>query len=389
MVPTDNNPFPSDEEVAFLQQLTQELFQLEFRQPASLQTSDQEKGMRCLALGQCLGSARKANGWTAKDCARQLSISTTKLRQLESSSFDNSNAPSILDYVRLLGLEALYQKWVEANPDCAQQLGLPPRAPVTTRPLDWPAPAPYWPEPDIFRLSPEKRQLLQNQLKRMQSLLTELRPPSQEHPAAQPRRRRPLTRNATVVYQLKITLRHVKPAVWRRILVPSHLTLGELHPLLQIVMGWHNCHLHEFNINDERFGVTNDPWGGGAMASDECLNEDEYQLCDLGLRPNSRFSYEYDFGDGWEHEVLLEKQGPVPPGFSPVCIEGANACPPEDCGGPWGYAENLAILAHPKHPEHKHITEWMGKTFDPKAFSVESVNRMLAPPKKQTRKSRR
>ena len=176
---------------------------------------------------------------------------------------------------------------------------------------------------------------------------------------------------ATGVLCLKITLRHVKPPVWRRVLLPGRMTLSDLHLAIQATVGWHDSHLHAFDINGEQYG---DP-----STTDDVANERRLTLSTLARNGVTRFSYTYDFGDDWEHEVLIEKGAPAHTAKAfPACIGGKRNCPPEDCGGPWGYAELLAALANPANPQHHEMREWLGKTFDPEAFSLEEADASLA-----------
>ncbi len=144
-----------------------------------------------------------------------------------------------------------------------------------------------------------------------------------------------------VIYQLKITLARVEPAVWRRIEVPD-CTLADLHYYIQAAMGWQNCHLHQFIVGTERF-IDVESFDGECEDNDEC----DALLSDIVPERSRkfRFSYEYDFGDGWTHEIAVEHQGPPEKGVKyPRCLAGERACPPEDCGGPWGYVELLAAV---------------------------------------------
>jgi hypothetical protein len=166
----------------------------------------------------------------------------------------------------------------------------------------------------------------------------------------------------TDVLSLKVTLRHIRPPIWRRILVPRSMTLAELHRAIQVVMGWHDAHLHVFNVSDREYS---DP----AMMPD-AANEARVTLNSVA-KSATRFTYTYDFGDDWEHDILIEKTLPkAAPSAYPACVAGKRNCPPEDCGGPWGYAELLTILADPNHPEHEERVEWIGDEFDPEDFSV-------------------
>ena len=176
---------------------------------------------------------------------------------------------------------------------------------------------------------------------------------------------------ATDVLCLKITLRHIKPPIWRRILVPGCMTLADLHLAIQAAMGWQNGHLHAFDINGEQYG---DP-----SMMDDVASERRLKLNTLANSGVTRFTYTYDFGDDWEHDILIEKAPPAHTAKAvPACIGGKRNCPPEDCGGAWGYAELLPILADPANPRHDEMREWLGEDFDPEAFSVEDADTSLA-----------
>ena len=191
-------------------------------------------------------------------------------------------------------------------------------------------------------------------------------------PRAVARRVATLTR---LQVQLRVELQRVRPLVWRRILVPDNVTLPKLHVILQWAVGWTNSHLHEFEIGRQRYGMTDDDWPGDEPALDERRVRLK-PLLETGLR---RFTYLYDFGDGWEHIVTVEDLVPPKPGAPLViCTAGENACPPEDVGGPHSYGEFLAILKNPKHEDHADMLRWVGAAFDPTAFSLTDVNERLA-----------
>jgi hypothetical protein len=137
-------------------------------------------------------------------------------------------------------------------------------------------------------------------------------------------------------------------------------------------MGWQNSHMHQFILNGKYYGQ--DTSGDFDME-----DEDDIRLSQIFTgRKKPRLVYEYDFGDSWRHEIFLEKRQEPEPGFKyPRCVEGARACPPEDCGGPWGYADFLAAISDKKHPEHRDMKEWIGGKFDAEKFSVVEVNRGL------------
>ena len=171
------------------------------------------------------------------------------------------------------------------------------------------------------------------------------------------------------LYQFKITLLDIQPAIWRRIQVPD-CTLTDLHQYIQSAFGWWDYHLHQFEIDGVQYSQ---PAPDG---DDFDLDfEDETQVVLSKLLPKSakrtRWIYEYDFGDGWRHEVLFEGFPPSDPKAKyPLCLEGERACPPEDCGGPGGYVDYLAAIADPKHEQHEEMLEWRG-AFDPEAFDAE------------------
>lgn len=173
------------------------------------------------------------------------------------------------------------------------------------------------------------------------------------------------------VYQLKVTLAGVRPPVWRRLLVSGETTLAELHWIIQAAMGWTDSHLHMFEAEDGQY--SNPGWG-----LEDVKDEGKARLWKVAPQPKSRLYYEYDFGDSWEHQLLVEKVTVPEPGASyPRCVAGKRACPPEDCGGVWGYANFLEAVRDPEHPEHEETLEWAGGEFDPEAFDLEEVNREL------------
>jgi hypothetical protein len=171
------------------------------------------------------------------------------------------------------------------------------------------------------------------------------------------------------IYQLKITLRGSKPPIWRRVLVPGKFSLDKLHDVIQSAMGWTDSHLHQFNINGRFFGAPSpDDW-------DEVVKESSYSLEKVAPEEKCKFVYEYDFGDSWEHTIVVEKILPFEPGkVYPVCVKGNRACPPEDVGGVWGYVEFLDAINDPEHEEHDSYLEWVGDDFDPEEFNLDIIN---------------
>ncbi|MBN1489900.1 MAG: plasmid pRiA4b ORF-3 family protein [Phycisphaerae bacterium] len=178
---------------------------------------------------------------------------------------------------------------------------------------------------------------------------------------------------ARTVYRLKVTLREVSPPVWRRIEIPASTYLDDLHLMIQAAMGWENFHLHKFVINGCDYGEPDPDYDDPPMEAGS-----QYTLRQLLRRAGSRFVYEYDFGDGWIHDVLLEKiVAPAPGVIYPVCVAGERACPPEDCGGPWGYGELLKIVTNPMHDDYDGFVEWLGGEFDPAVFDIDEANGLL------------
>lgn len=183
------------------------------------------------------------------------------------------------------------------------------------------------------------------------------------------------TKTPNSIYVLRIDLAHLKPAIWRRLEVPAGITLARLHQVIQMAFGWTDSHLHGFEIDGAIYGPGDpDPFGFGVEEQDER----KFRLAAVA-GVGSRFTYTYDFGDDWTHVVKVEKILPPTPGVSyPRCTAGKNAAPPEDCGGPWGYAEMLQALADPDHPEREDYLECLGDDFEPKKFDIEELNAGLA-----------
>ncbi|MCK4908779.1 MAG: plasmid pRiA4b ORF-3 family protein [Planctomycetes bacterium] len=174
-----------------------------------------------------------------------------------------------------------------------------------------------------------------------------------------------------LVYQIKVSLEGSKPAIWRRFQVSGDDTLSRLHYALQIIMGWKNSHLHQFIIDGKYYGIP-DPEGD---LSRETIDENTVQIKDVIQTEKTKFIYEYDFGDSWKHILLVEKTLPAEKGvYYPVCLDGEQVCPPEDCGGIWGYADLLKIIRNPDHSEYEEMTEWVGEGFDPEKFDIAAIN---------------
>ena len=179
-------------------------------------------------------------------------------------------------------------------------------------------------------------------------------------------------------YQLKIVLLGSKPPIWRRLQVPGDASLGWLHAIIQVTMGWTNSHLHHFLTRDARYTDPRHNEDMGFGDQPDC-DEAKATLAQVAPVEGDQFGYEYDFGDSWEHEITVEKilPGKAATATTALCLDGARACPPEDCGGIWGYAELLKTLKKPKHPEYETMKEWLGRPFDAAAFDVAKINLWL------------
>lgn len=178
------------------------------------------------------------------------------------------------------------------------------------------------------------------------------------------------------IYQLKVTLKGMRPPIWRRILVASTTKLDDIHLILQIVMGWTDSHLHEFIQGRNRYGEPDEDFPSDAQ------DETQYRLDQILKKEKEKLIYIYDFGDGWEHEVVLEKILPFETSaVLPLCLKGSRACPPEDIGGIGGYMMFLDAISDPTHPEHQVMLEWIAEDiegpFDPEAFDLTEVNQLL------------
>lgn len=178
----------------------------------------------------------------------------------------------------------------------------------------------------------------------------------------------------TKALQLKVTLCHTRPPVWRRLEVRGSMTLGRLHDVLQIALGWTDSHMHQFVADGVVYGVPDPDW-------DMPVKSEARVRLDRVLRePKDAIVYEYDFGDGWEHLVVLEQLLPLDRARHrhPRVTGGRRACPPEDCGGIPGFYEMLEILGDPTHPEHEAMVVWTGGDYDADRFDMEETNLFLS-----------
>ncbi len=173
-----------------------------------------------------------------------------------------------------------------------------------------------------------------------------------------------------LLYQVRVSLRGFDPPIWRRVLVPSDVSLHKLHAVLQAAMGWEDYHLYRFEVGDTEYGES----AGGELGFRSAGRAKLGGIAEAG----DSFLYEYDFGDGWLHDLVIEAEvGPEPEQRYPACVDGARACPPEDCGGVPGYEELLQVLADPDHGDYEDMFAWVGDGFDPEKFDLAAANKRL------------
>jgi transcriptional regulator with XRE-family HTH domain len=313
--------------------------------------------MRFSSLAERLKETREGKGLSPDEIGRELDVAPGVVIGIEHAAIGELDPRIVSDYVALMGLEEFFRAWANRFKETA---GL-----LESGKLNRSLQSVLAPGDSFKKLTPEDHEYLKaldsmddEFVDQLQELTGEF-----EEDGSDP-----------VVYQFKITLDGIKPPIWRRLQTPSDFTLESLSDMIQTVMGWEGGHLHAFEIDGEVYGPS-DP----ADWDDEALDECDYGLDDLVLSAKTRFKYRYDFGDDWSHTVVLEKILPWKPEDGPVCVTGQRACPPEDCGGIWGYQDLLATLADPKHPAHAERREWMGGSVpDPERFSLERVNLKLA-----------
>lgn len=175
------------------------------------------------------------------------------------------------------------------------------------------------------------------------------------------------------IHQLKVTLSEVRPPVWRRLQVASTINLRRLHDVIQAAMGWEQSHLYEFTVAGVSCGEPDLEFDLPTRSAKST------PLRRVAPEAGARLSYVYDFGDNWRHQVVVERVLPPEPGVTyPRCVGGRRACPPEDIGGIWGYAEFLEALRDPTHPDHEQMVTWSGGHFDPAVCDLNVINARLA-----------
>lgn len=184
----------------------------------------------------------------------------------------------------------------------------------------------------------------------------------------------PTAKPTPLIYELKITLLEIEPPIWRRLQVQSTIPLCCLHDAIQVVMGWTDSHLHQFDKDGKHWG---DPQNNEFDDDLEIIDESQVPVAKVLLAEGDTMVYVYDFGDDWRHEVVLEKILRSESATKPVCLAGERRCPPEDVGGPNGYKEFLEVIFSPGHEEFEHFRGWAGGKFHAEEFRLKAVNKML------------
>lgn len=185
-------------------------------------------------------------------------------------------------------------------------------------------------------------------------------------------------KNMKEIIQIKISIEHSNPVIWREILLQKDTSFFELHHIIQIAMGWHNYHLFEFNLEGYRIGEIIEDDITAGFGSDQLLDAKEVKLADVISDTKEYVNYLYDFGDNWRHKIKVEKFLDRDDALQyPVCMNGQMNCPPEDCGGTASFYYYLDILNNKKHPEYKQIKEWFPKKYDAITFDKEKTNKQL------------
>lgn len=316
---------------------------------------DLEAMCRFTPLGKVLVVARERHGLSVRDAARRSGLLQKTVRAIECEGLKDIVPGLIERYATFLGVGRYLAAWRGANPKLAAEWdAVPvPKLPALKECL----PEPALTEEDFA-----------------EEVVEEDFPMALAEAAEAALR---VDHDEPALWQMKVTLHYTQPPVWRRIVVPNTMSLADLHTVIQVAMGWTDSHLHAFTLGDRRTGMR---FGVPSPADwSEVLDEADYTLGSLDLRPRGKLHYEYDFGDGWEHDIELEKVLPHVAGALPHCPDGQRACPPDDCGGPPGYERFCEVARDPKHPEYRElILDWYGGAYNPEAFDSAEVDRMLA-----------
>jgi len=190
-----------------------------------------------------------------------------------------------------------------------------------------------------------------------------------------------------LVIEAHVTIRDIEPPIWRRLLLPLDLNLAQLHEVIQAALGWTDSHLHQFHVGGLIYGAPEFDEGGFADDSPETFEATDVHLKDFSFYPETppTILYEYDFGDGWVHEITLKRVAGDKDIKYPVCVDGARRAPPEDVGGTMGYAEFLEAWSDPSHEDHKAMRRWAGRRFDPERFDPQVTTKDITKALKRCR----
>lgn len=184
-----------------------------------------------------------------------------------------------------------------------------------------------------------------------------------------------MARAVQQLLQLKVTLKGSKPPIWRQLIISNMVPLDRFHRVLQIAMGWESYHMHQFEAHGKVYGSVE---GEAAIDLEDVLDQRKFKLHQLLATAKDAITYTYDFGDDWQHKIVVEKVLPWDPNTpQPQVIKAKGACPPEDVGGIWGYNDFLAAVKDPKNPDHEELLDWCGGEFDPNAYDLDLVNQRL------------
>ncbi len=396
-LPNRGRTFPLAAQMNRLIRLVLELMPQELRQLTLAAGLDVEATCRLQPLAELFTLAREHHGWSPIQAARAARVRRRSISAIEAANPAQTDAEELIAYAARLGMLHLLGEWVTANPRLARSMGFPgetellgfgrnllaedarlanllPSAlsalvvPRFEAPQGWSNHL----DPDraekrlaaIFSYSsihgtPGSGHA-KNSFVQMFGGPSQAGPPSPSPDPAPP-----------ALYQFKVTLRGIRPPIWRRIIVSNHISFGQFHEVLQAAMGWRDSHLHVFRWESLEIGVSDPEW------PHPLLDESETLISALALKKGSRVEYLYDFGDDWKHDLTLEAIHSHQPDFVPECVKGARACPPEDCGGPPAYPHLVAAITQPMHPDHKTLRDWMGRAWDPEHFNPSVANREL------------
>lgn len=353
--------------------------------------------LRLQPLAELFALARQARGWSVRQAAKVAMVKPKALGAFEDCD-PGTSGPWVVPYAVRVGMSALLGEWITANPAAAAGFGWPApnqlaqifgalmHASPATGPGAAVGPRDMFLAPPDFaeRFSPGRLHVAVETVAAsatsagLSTLLEEFLAEDALTPVAPgPLDNAP---GAPATYQFKVSLGSIRPQIWRRFTVPSGLTFAQFHEVLQVVMGWTNSHLHDFEFRGQTIGQTDPEWPR------PILREDRTRLAEIGLKPKARLTYRYDFGDDWAHAVVLEKVLPPDGEGTVTCLDGRRACPPEDCGSVPGYAHLCALLADPQRPDPDGLRAWAGG-FDPEAFDLARVNSTLKPLAERWRKA--